>query len=111
MNLNDDFSLRIVARAADAVWTPSPLPGVEWQNPMMPTGKNDFGIFFQADFKEFSKGKVNYIVHKGDSKDQGGRDMSFDGNTVKEIRVNNGDRKIYTSLEDAQKARAENPCK
>ena len=29
MNLNDDFSLRIVARAADAVWTPSPLPGVE----------------------------------------------------------------------------------
>lgn len=88
-----------------------PLPGVEWQNPMMPTGKNDFGIFFQADFKEFSKGKVNYIVHKGDSKDQGGRDMSFDGNTVKEIWVNNGDRKIYTSLEDAQKARAENPCK
>jgi len=78
---------------------------------MMPTGKNDFGIFFQADFKEFSKGKVNYIVHKGDSKDQGGRDMSFDGNTVKEIWVNNGDRKIYTSLEDAKKARAENPCK
>ena len=29
MNLNDDFSQRIVARAADAVWTPSPLPGVE----------------------------------------------------------------------------------
>lgn len=29
MNMNDDFSLRIVARAADAVWTPSPLPGVE----------------------------------------------------------------------------------
>ena len=29
MNLNDDFSLRIVARAADAGWTPSPLPGVE----------------------------------------------------------------------------------
>lgn len=29
MNLNDDYSLRIVARAADAVWTPSPLPGVE----------------------------------------------------------------------------------
>lgn len=29
MNLNDDFSMRIVARAGDAVWTPSPLPGVE----------------------------------------------------------------------------------
>jgi hypothetical protein len=88
-----------------------PLTGIEWQNPLMPTGKNDFGVFWHADFKEFSKGKVNYIIHKGDSKDQGGKDMSFDGNTVKEIWVNNGDRKIYTSLDEAKKARAENPCK
>ena len=29
MNFNDDFSARIVARAADATWTPSPLPGVD----------------------------------------------------------------------------------
>lgn len=29
MNINDDFSARIVARAADATWTPSPLPGVD----------------------------------------------------------------------------------
>ena len=29
MNLNDDFSMRIVARAADAAWTPSPQPGVD----------------------------------------------------------------------------------
>ena len=28
-SLNADFSLRVVAHAADAVWTPSPLPGVE----------------------------------------------------------------------------------
>ncbi len=28
MTLNDDFSIRIVARAADAAWTPSPQPGV-----------------------------------------------------------------------------------
>jgi len=28
-SLNDDFSLRVVAHAADAVWVPSPLPGVE----------------------------------------------------------------------------------
>lgn len=28
-NLNDDFSMRIVARAADADWTPSPMPGVD----------------------------------------------------------------------------------
>jgi hypothetical protein len=89
-----------------------PLSGVEWQKPMPPTGKTDFGVFWHVDLKDFgSKGKVNYIIHKGDSKDQGGRDMSFDGTTTKEIWVNNGDRKIYTSLEDAKKARAENPCK
>ena len=29
MNINDDFSARIVARAPDATWTPSPLPGVD----------------------------------------------------------------------------------
>jgi hypothetical protein len=89
-----------------------PLSGIEWQNPMMPKGKTDFGVFWHAELKEFgSSGKVNYIIHKGDSKDQGGRDMSFDGLTVKEIWVNNGDRKIYTSLDDAKKARAAEPCK
>jgi len=54
---------------------------------------------------------VNYIVHKGDTKEQGGRDMKFDGKTLKEIWVNSGDRKIYASLEDAKKGREEAPCK
>jgi len=90
----------------------TPLPGVEWQKPMMPTGKTDFGVFWHTDLAEYgSKGKVNYIIHKGDSKDQGGQDMSFDGKANKEVWINNGDRKIYTSLDDARKARAANPCK
>ena len=54
---------------------------------------------------------MNYIIHKGDTKDQGGRDMSFDGNTTKEIWVNSGDRAIHTSLADARKAREAKPCK
>lgn len=29
MNLNNDFTARVVQHAADAVWTPSPLPGVD----------------------------------------------------------------------------------
>jgi len=89
-----------------------PLPGIEWQKPLMPQGKNDFGVFWQADLAEFdSSGNVNYIVHKGDSKEQGGRDMKFDGKTVKQIWVNSGDRKIYVSLDEAKKGREENPCK
>lgn len=88
-----------------------PLPGIEWANPMMPTGKNDFGVFWHTDFVEYGKsGTVNYIIHKGDTKEQGGRDMKFDGAAIKEIWVLQGDRKIYSSLEEAQKARAEKPC-
>jgi hypothetical protein len=89
-----------------------PITGVDWGNPMKPTGKNDFGVYFHVDASEFGNSTtVNYILHKGDSKDQGGQDMKFDGKTTKEIWVNSGDRKIYTSLDDAKKARAENPCK
>lgn len=87
------------------------ISGVTWNSPVMPTGKTDFGVFWHVKLSEFPGGKVNYIIHRGDSKDQGGRDMQFDGNTVKEIWVNSGDRKIYTSLEDAKKARAAEPCK
>jgi hypothetical protein len=87
------------------------IPGVTWASPMMPTGKTDFGVFWHAKLSDFPEGKVNYIIHKGDNKDQGGRDMQFDGNASKEIWVNNGDRKIYTSLDDARKARAADPCK
>lgn len=29
MNLNSDFTVRVVQHAADAAWTPSPLPGVD----------------------------------------------------------------------------------
>jgi len=29
MNINDDFTARIVAHAADATWSPSPLPGID----------------------------------------------------------------------------------
>ena len=94
------------------LWTGStPIAGVSWTSPMPPAGTNDFGAYFHAKLSEFSGGKVNYIIHKGDTKDQGGRDMSFDGNATKEIWVNNGDRKIYTSLDDAKKARAAEPCK
>jgi hypothetical protein len=88
-----------------------PIPGVEWAKPMMPTGKSDFGVYFQADLAEFgNSGNVNYIIHKGETKEQGGRDMKYDAKAAKEIWVNSGDRKIYNSLDDAKKARAESPC-
>jgi hypothetical protein len=87
------------------------IPGVTWASPMKPTGKTDFGVFWHTSLSEFPDNKVNYIIHRGDNKDQGGQDMQFNGGTNKEIWVNSGDRKIYTSLDDAKKAREANPCK
>jgi hypothetical protein len=83
-----------------------PLPDIEWPNPMMPTGKSDFGVYWWADQEEFktgSKMQVNYIIHKGDIKEQGAKDMAFDGNAHKAIWVINNDRTIYFSKEEALK--------
>lgn len=88
-----------------------PIPGVEWAKPMLPNGKTDFGVFWHVDQAEFgNSGTVNYIIHKGETKDQGGKDMKFESKTYREVWVNSSDRKIYWTLEDAKKARAESPC-
>lgn len=88
-----------------------PIPGVEWAKPLAPTGKSDFGVFWQVDMAEFgSSANVNYIIHKGETKEQGGKDMKFDAKATREVWINSGDRKIYGSLDEAKKARAESPC-
>ena len=86
-----------------------PLPDIEWPNPMMPTGKNAFGDYWQVKAEEFSTGskcQVNYIIHRGDIKEQGGKDQAFDGNKNKTIWVWEQDRMIYTSYADLK---AEHP--
>jgi hypothetical protein len=84
-----------------------PLEGIEWPNPMMPSGKSDYGVYWVAKLDEFKTGtraRVNYIIHKGDIKEQGGKDMQFNGMETQVIYVNAYDSKIYTSLEEAMKA-------
>jgi hypothetical protein len=82
--------------------TVSPL---SWMAPMKPTGKSDFGVYWQFDADEFTNGKANYIIHKGDAKDQCGRDMFWMIKDGKQIWVNAGDCNVYLSREDALKAR------
>jgi hypothetical protein len=85
----------------------TPIDEVDWFNPVKPKGKLDDGsIYFHIPLAAFgSSGVVNYIIHKGDKKEQGGGNQHFDGNTTKQIWVNSGDVKIYTSKEEAVKAR------
>jgi len=85
----------------------TPIDGVEWLAPMKPAGQTEEGgVFWKVKLSEFGKsGTVWYLIHKGDSKEQGGKDQSFDGNKVKQVWVNQGDSKLYTSKEEAIKAR------
>jgi hypothetical protein len=84
----------------------APLSGVSWGTPMMPTGKDGFGIYWIAKASEFRNGKVNYIIHKGDSKEQCGKDIAlFIETQGREAFVNSGDCNTYFKAEDAISAR------
>jgi hypothetical protein len=82
-----------------------PLKGVSWFKPLEQSGKDDFGVYWLLDEKEFDNGRVNYIIHKGDKKDQGNKDMFFLIKDARQIWVNAGDTKIYLSKDEALKAR------
>jgi len=82
----------------------TPILGISWSSPLMPTGKDGFGIYWQVKASEFRNGKYNYIIHKGDAKDCTRDSVWFNtqGNT---IFINQGDCTAYFSAEDAIKAR------
>lgn len=89
-----------------------PLPDIEWPNPMMPTGKNSFGVYWHVKADEFSTGskmQVNYIIHRGDIKEQGGKDMAFNGLEHKAIWVWEKDRAIYFSYDEVKAAHPDAP--
>ena len=85
-----------------------PLDDIEWSHGMQPTGTTDFGKQWVRSGEEFgSKVHVNYIIHRGDIKEQGGKDMSFDGKAHKQMWVVNNDRTTYFTEAEAK---ASDPC-
>jgi len=82
-----------------------PLKGVTWFKPVAQSGKDDFGVYWLLDAKEFDNGRVNYILHKGDNKDQCNKDMFWLIKDSKELWVNSGDCKSYLTKDAALKAR------
>jgi hypothetical protein len=86
-------------------FTDQPLAGVTWSTPMKPAGKDDFGIYWLLDAGDFENGRVNYIIHKADTKDQCNQDKFFLIQDSREAWVNSGDCKTYPSKAEALKAR------
>jgi hypothetical protein len=83
----------------------APLEGVSWMAPMKPTGKDGFGVYWHFKANEFRNKKINYIIHKGDTKDQCGKDMFWFPPQGNAVFVNQGDCNMYFSAEEALKAR------
>ena len=52
------------------VWGDSAEPGVTWGNPLQPAGTDGYGIFWKVRLTA-SPARLNYIIHKGDTKDPG----------------------------------------
>jgi hypothetical protein len=83
-----------------------PLPGVSWAQPMPPTGTDGYGAYWLLNLSDFGNGKINYIIHQGDSKEQCGKDIAWFVETQgKEVFVNRGDCNTYSKAEDAIAAR------
>jgi len=82
-----------------------PLEGVTWNKAMPPTGKDAFGIYWFLKEKDFENGRVNYIIHKGDKKDQCNKDMFWLIKESKEAWVISGDCKVYMTKEAALAAK------
>jgi hypothetical protein len=82
-----------------------PLKYVTWFAPMKQAGQDDFGAYWLLDAGDFDNGRVNYIIHQGDKKEQCNQDKFFLIKDGKEAWVNSGDCKTYMSKEEALKAR------
>ena len=81
-----------------------PILDIAWTNPMKPTGKDGFGLYWQVKANEFRNAKINYIIHKGDSKDCT-KDSNWFLVQGRQAFINSGDCTIYFSVEEAMKAR------
>ena len=80
-------------------------PLTSWGSPMQPSGTDDFGVYWLLDEASFHNGRVNYIIHRGDTKDQCSADKFWMIKDSREAWVNAGDCNVYLSKEAALKAR------
>ena len=81
-----------------------PIMGISWGSAMKPSGTDGFGPYWIVKANEFRNGKINYIIHRGDSKDCT-KDSAWFLPQGRQAFINSGDCTAYFTLEDALKAR------
>jgi hypothetical protein len=81
------------------------LSGVTWEKPLPPTGIDDFGAYWSLDARNFVNGRANYVIHKGQVREQDGRDMFWLLRDSKEAWVNAEDPGVYRTRDEAEAAR------
>jgi glycosidase len=95
-NANDFWGLHLWG---DAI---APEEATDWTTPKPFLGEDDYGRFAFVKLANDTL-PVNFIVHRGDSKDpDNSPDRSFDPGTTPEIWLRQGDATIYTSQAAAQ---------
>ncbi len=93
-NYNDFWGLHLWGNAID------PAEATDWTAPKPFLGETEYGRFAFVKLSG-SPGTVNFIIHRGDTKDTDG-DRSFDPAVSPEIWLQQGDTGIYASRAAAQ---------
>jgi pullulanase len=85
------------------VWGQTAETAVTWTQPLLPTGKDAYGLFWEVAMQPGAT-MLNYIVHRGDEKDPG-PDQSLDLVAVgSEIWLIQGSGEQYLDSQEASKA-------
>lgn len=83
------------------VWGPTPLEGiVTWGSPLLPAGTDDYGIYWTIEVNPDAE-FVNYIVHKGDTKDPGPDQKLTFADKGREIWLIEGSAEQFSDAESA----------
>lgn len=85
------------------VWGPTTETSVTWENPLAPTGEDDFGLYWEVPLQEGAE-VLNYIIHKGDQKDPGPDQTLTFAEKGCEIWQVQGKRDQFSSPEEAEAA-------
>lgn len=76
---------------------------VEWGNPVQYSGIDDYGVYWDIPYKA-GVGDLNFIIHKGDTKDPDGDRKYPDPDKNQEIFCITGSSTAYLTLDEALKA-------